>query len=229
MPRSLRLSAVLVLLAGPALASEEIPILSAVLEDPGAIVGSIGQDWTSTRYGQPWLLMASSGLPDYGTRTYTAGNLMDGELETAWVEGVPGSGLGEMITIQAPLFEDYLTDDQVYNEEGDPGIDTMPWPLISITILNGYQASQELWEANERVKTLLVDLNGRILCTMELEDTMLPQTFDLYELQEALGPDCPALVLDDGGFIRFEIVDVYPGTLYEDTAISEILLIGGQG
>jgi len=75
-------------------------------------------------------------------------------------------------------------------------------------ILNGYQKSINSYYNNSRVKTFKVSYNGRALCYLQLKDLMGEQRFDLpinaYE-----------------GYIVFEIIEVYPGKKWKDTAISQ--------
>lgn len=76
-------------------------------------------------------------------------------------------------------------------------------------ILNGYQKSVSSYYNNSRVKTFKVSYNGRALCYLRLKDRMGEQRFDLpinaYE-----------------GYLNFEIIDVYPGKKWKDTAISQL-------
>lgn len=85
----------------------------------------------------------------------------------------------------------------------------------AINILNGYVKSDKAWSENARVRLLKVTCNGKPICILELHNSRSLQTFDVYKL------------LDRGvKTIRFEILDVYPGTKYQDTVISEIYFDG---
>lgn len=81
-----------------------------------------------------------------------------------------------------------------------------------IVILNGLQATGKLYLANSRVKRFKVSVNGTDLCYVDLEDKMGKQYIELLKYNNE----------SDLVEYRFEIVDIYPGTKYKDTCISEI-------
>jgi hypothetical protein len=141
---------------------------------------------------------ASSSLKPSGKMKYDAGNAHDLNLKTAWVEGVPGHGIGEYLTY---VFENK-----------SPRITT-------ILIYNGYVKSKAVWKNNSRVRSLKMYVNGKPYAVLQLKDTWACQSFDLGEKlgRTADGKD---LVL------KFEITDVYPGDKYEDTAITELFFDG---
>jgi hypothetical protein len=87
-----------------------------------------------------------------------------------------------------------------------------------IAILNGLQKNKTVFDANSRVKKIKVTINGKENCIVELEDKMGIQIFI------PLGYESGA---EGENFIRFEILEVYPGTKYKDTCISEIFTVGG--
>lgn len=79
----------------------------------------------------------------------------------------------------------------------------------SIMIRNGYQKSANLFRANGRVKDLKISIDGQVTGTATLADSYEPQS--LY------------LEAQDGQRIELEIVSVYPGSKYQDTALSELV------
>ena len=123
----------------------------------------------------------SSFLQSQGSNSYHPNNMLDGNPQSAWVEGKSGYGIGQEITFEG-------------------GIPNM--------ILNGYQKSINSYYNNSRVKTFKVYFNGKALCYLRLRDLMGEQRFDL-----------PINSYD--GYLIFEIVDVYPGKKWKDTAISQ--------
>ena len=137
-------------------------------------------------------VVASSSLSSQGSNSYRASNIKDWNHETAWVEGVSGFGIGEWIEFQ--------------NISGDGRT------LTAVTILNGYVKSDKAWSENARVKRLKVYRDGRPLCILELQNSRSLQTFGLQWVG-----DCSHI-----NKLRFEILEVYPGTKYQDTVISEI-------
>jgi len=176
------------------------------------------------------LVGASSFLEESGSswQKYHMMNLFDRSDKTAWVEGVPGTGVEEQIWFAIPSH------------------------VSALTIINGYAASERLFRANARVKTLRVSLHAG--CTMdgmvsetgpvfesirisgdrdiEIRDSREVQSFPLnFSWDEASrlakryrdklvknGMDVSKTVF----FIVAEIRAVYPGEKWEDTCIAEI-------
>ena len=137
-------------------------------------------------------IVASSTLNSQGSKNYKATNLFDCDPETAWVEGVKGHGIGQWIQVKKA--SSYL--------EGS-------WVSIgTISILNGYAKSDKAWRENGRVKRLKVYCNGKPKYILELQNSRSLQSFNVD--------------ISKGATIKFEILDVYPGTKYQDTVISEI-------
>ncbi len=101
---------------------------------------------------------ASSRLPNQGKNNYDPGNAHDLSYETAWVEGVSGSGTGEYLVYH-------------FKEETNP--------IKEIIVINGYVKSQQAWENNARVEKLKVYVNGQPFAILELEDQRAEQTFKI--------------------------------------------------
>lgn len=137
-------------------------------------------------------LRCRARLAPQGSATYYASNIHDLNHETAWVEGVSGYGVGQWIKF-------------TNLSRGD---------ISTIKILNGYAKSYKAWRENARVKRLRVYSNGELVCILELQDSRSLQVFDLEYLLD--------LKFYSPNTITFEILDVYPGTKYQDTVISEI-------
>lgn len=137
-------------------------------------------------------IVVSSTLRPQGSKNYRATNLYDFDHETAWVEGVKGYGIGQWIE---------------YQGVGGNSIE-------SIRILNGYVKSDKAWRENARVKYLKVYCNGKPICIFELKNSRTLQSFNVSKLR--------GIPYYDIKTFRFEILDVYPGTKYQDTVISEI-------
>jgi hypothetical protein len=81
-----------------------------------------------------------------------------------------------------------------------------------IVFLNGFIApwDPELYYSNSRVKRIKVEYNN-IEETIEIEDTPTPQLITFRQ--------------DPNTAIKITILDIYPGSLYTDTAISNILFL----
>jgi len=112
---------------------------------------------------------------------------IDGDIGTAWVEGVDGPGIGESLTLNIGI----------------------PAELWNIGLLAGYFASPELLAANNRLKKVQITLSDGTSITEEFEDSSTTRVvhFDDIHVVE---------------WIRLTILEVYPGTRWDDTAISEL-------
>lgn len=130
---------------------------------------------------------------------YAAEKAHDFSIVTAWVEGVEGNGEGEYIKYAFP--------------------GTCP-RITTVLIHNGYVKNWDAWRDNGRVKKLLMYYNDEPYAILNLQDTMGLQSFDVGVLGYEDKDSAPAWS------IKFEILEVYPGKKYEDTAITEIYFDG---
>jgi hypothetical protein len=129
---------------------------------------------------------------------YPAANVADTKAETAWVAGKNG-GLDEGITLT-------LTKPEHVNEIG---------------IIPGYAKSKSLYFANNRIQELEIVVNGNHVVKATLPDEYIsygPYSKKGYELIELGDYD------GDAQTIALTVKKVYPGSKYNDTCISEILL-----
>lgn len=163
-----------------------------------AEVYNVGCSWYCG--GDPKEAKASSHLSENGAISCAPSNANDFNLHTAWVEGAEGQGIGEYLDIV---------------------FDKQSIPFDEIHIINGYAKSQKVWEENSRVKELKVYYNDVPVAILKLKDTRDEQLFKVG----MIGPKRGSKVKNDW-IVRFEILDVYPGSKYEDTAITEILFDG---
>jgi hypothetical protein len=147
--------------------------------------------------GGNYSVKSSSELRPNKEITYKAKNANDLSYKTAWIEGAPGDGIGE-----------YL---EYYFENKSPRV-------TKIIFSNGYLKTEALWRKNNRVKKIKFYVNGKAFGVLNLEDTKMDQIFKLGIFgQDKSGDD---LVL------KFEILEVYRGGSYRDTAITEIYFDG---
>ena len=130
---------------------------------------------------------------------YAAEKAHDFSIVTAWVEGVEGNGEGEYLRYSFP--------------------GTCP-RITTVLIHNGYVKNWDVWRDNGRVKRLLMYYNDEPYAILNLQDTMGLQSFDVGVLGYEDKDSAPAWS------IKFEILEVYPGKKYEDTAITEIYFDG---
>lgn len=136
------------------------------------------------------LYCASSVLSPQQGNTYGVGHLFDGNRGAAWVEGAPGQGIGEWITVE-------------FNSAR---------LVRSIVIDNGYQKNSDIFYKNSRVSRMTVVFSSGERKTLSLQDQLGQQTFTL---------DRPVRAR----WIQLIIDDVYPGSRYQDTAISKLSVV----
>lgn len=91
------------------------------------------------------------------------------------------------------------------------------YDFSGINIINGYSKSKTAWKNNSRVKKLKLSVNGEPKFILNLKDQMGGQYFDIGN---ALFKD---RVNEMHNYtVTFEILDVYEGDKYDDTAITSI-------
>lgn len=175
--------------------------LDSLLEKYGEVVESI---WNVIEGGCSWYceggnfsVKASSSLhPEKGI-VYKAENANDLSYKTAWVEGKDDEGIGE-----------YL---EYYFKNSSPRV-------TKIIISNGYMKSETAWKNNNRVKKLTLFVNGKIYGVLNLEDSRTDQVFDIGTFgRNKNGTDL---------ILKFEILEIYKGDKFNDTAITEIYFDG---
>lgn len=87
--------------------------------------------------------------------------------------------------------------------------------ITEIHVVNGYVKSQVAWKNNSRVKRLKVYVNDKPFAILNLEDSRSDQTFKIAPLNDSVE-----------WTMKFEIMEVYKGDKYDDTALSEIYFDG---
>jgi len=150
-------------------------------------------------------LYASSALENRGSITYLPDNLHDFSFKTTWIEGAEGYGFGESIIYRFKPENPRIT---------------------KIIMVNGYVKSEQIWRENSRVKKLKMYVNEEPFAMLNLEDSRAEQTFTFEPVGTADREDWDAMEALPKWTIRFEIMEVYMGDKYDDTAISEIYFDG---
>ncbi len=89
--------------------------------------------------------------------------------------------------------------------------------VTTVNILNGYVKTSKAWKENSRVKKLKVYYNNTPIAILNLEDSRSLQSFDIGTVGRLEGRPWT---------LKFEILEVYRGTKYRDTVISEIYFDG---
>jgi hypothetical protein len=100
---------------------------------------------------------ASSVLPPQVGNSYDVRNLFNRNSATAWVEGVPGQGIGQWVVVE---FDGLRL-------------------VKSIQINNGYQKSQDIYSKNSRVRRIRLVFSQGETSTHRLEDQLGAQTITL--------------------------------------------------
>ena len=193
---------ILSFLSSTAFAGKSLPALTAKPIDPAELEEYEGllEGGCSLGCAIGWEFATTSSLKSQAGNSYGAKNLGDYTLATAWVEGVKGHGVGEKITIIMKV---------------NPGQKDVSFR--GMDIVNGYAKNKKSWSANSRVKTLRLYHNKKPKFLIQLKDTKIPQYVSFSEI-----------LINAGDIVVLEIVDIYPGAKYQDTAISEINLYGAH-
>ena len=185
--------------------------------------------------GSQAVVSASSFLKsNYKTINYLPANIHDGSYQTAWVPGVKGEkgySIGEYVTYQ-------------FNK-ATPGI-------TRIKIANGYVKSEKAYRENSRPKKLKMYVNDVPFAILNLRDIRQEQ---IFEFDEPIGRTEPMEKWDElksfhplitnwangnrklkekleelkkipSWTFKFEILEVYKGDKYDDTAITQIYFGG---
>ena len=180
------------------LSTEEQELASMTFDSPSPMPRSVFEIRDpNPDWDASYEVKASSTLQGSKEGAYDVSNSRDFDLRTAWVEGVEGDGIGEKITYTFDYPAGYWT---------------------GLLIHNGYGKSESVWAANNRIKTLRVSIEDKALFDVELSDTRVEQLVPMYYYM--------AEEFSGSFSISFEIREVYPGTKYKDTCISELILMG---
>ena len=159
-------------------------------------------------------ISATSELKE-GKVLYAASNLMDNDCRTAWVESKSDFGQKERIKIPCS-----------------------GW-ITQLLIVNGFRKSEKTYYENNRVKRIALYVDGVKLGEMIFPDRSyhhvnMSNILDEGELLNLNGDffkeNNGKYKSNAGAFlpkenIEIEILEVYPGTKYNDTCISDIYLI----
>ena len=139
---------------------------------------------------------ASNYLKPQGKFTYEGKNAHDFNHEKVWA--TDGNGVGASL---------------IYEFAGkNPRITT-------VKILNGHVKTEKAWRENSRVKRLKMYYMDKPYAILELEDSRTLQEFEVG----VLGPHSETA---PNWTLKFEILEIYPGTKYQDTVIAELFFDG---
>ncbi len=136
--------------------------------------------------------------------TYEPANTLDGNVSTAWIEGVDGDGINESITYR-------------FEEEYD---------VSKVVIYNGFLKSKYRYTINGKpTKIQMVFGNGEVI--EEELNVIHPGEEDVEFAEDELNPTVITFEVPiPSDSLSIVIQDVETGTKYEDTAISDVEIYG---
>jgi hypothetical protein len=192
-----------------------------VYTHPNDKVTCAGDSWVKRVEATDNKIVASSVHKPDGKYTYGPENLLDKRMDTCWCP--QGDGIDEFIIVKIPI--------------GAKGF----------KIINGLGKSRELFILNNRVKSLYVafiskskELENSGMCKhankfaiiyqlntkkyYRLQDTMESQIV-LFDEFNNFGWDTDFHKFSGDVYLMIGIIDIYGGTKYNDTCISEIEII----
>src|SRR5690606_26651769 len=132
-------------------------------------------------------IYASSTSKTYKGINYSAKNIHDLNYESAWIEGVPGYGIGENIVYHVPPQHPRITE---------------------IIVVNGYVKSLTSWKDNSRVKKLKMYVDNNPFAILNLADSRQEQHFKFDPLGYGDRENWEQLQAKSWWTIKFEIVEV---------------------
>jgi len=145
-------------------------------------------------------ITSSTYLSPQAGNTYEPQNLYDFDLDTVWCEGRTSVGIGEWALYRVRAF------------------DYAPNAVITkIEIINGYVKTDDLFYDNSMAKKILVSVDDANLCVLIFDISKEIQQFDVPDI---------TLSTTDAKVIKFEILEVYEGDVYDDTCITAIEFAG---
>lgn len=147
-----------------------------------------------------WDMASSSTRGPQGKVKYGIENISDGNLKTAWIP--KGNGIGESVSFvfKKKHFADMKS--------------TTFWGL---ELINGYIKNKTVWQENSRVKKFRIEHNDKPLYEVQLADSMEVQLVNFKPF-----------TIKPGSIVKLVILETYPGTRYEDVAITEIIPHGAH-
>ncbi|WP_239616271.1 discoidin domain-containing protein [Cohnella mopanensis] len=144
-------------------------------------------------------------------KSYDASKLLDRSLSTAWAEGAKGLGIGQKITIELKKNTS----------------------LSELRLMNGYLKSKETYRNNARVKSMRVESLIRYSPDKDYQWITREVYFEDKPFNAKAVADGNLYLLSDKldyyegevKTIKLTLLDAYPGTKYEDTCLTELLLL----
>ena len=162
-------------------------------------------------------ITSSSFLKDK-KEVYDGSKTFDGDIKTAWCEGVDGFGFKEWLKYNINFKID-KTKDTFLDGAGIPYIIIYP----------GLGRSKDLFYKNNRVKSLILIISTKVVCEGDKSHKQQCQNTSVYRLNFKDIDQYQLFRIEDQTLIgeEFEIdlyiEDVYKGSKYDDTCVSEVI------
>lgn len=159
------------------------------------------------------------------------------KVDTAWVEGVKGDGIGEWVLIPIKPIGDAVS-------HLSSKITHSSCYEVSFGINNGYQQNEDLYRKNNRVKEAKVSVyvapygcgqDEAYLCSNpecvyenvfkisdEIQENPFYLNYDTHSFLVVLPEKYSDLTDPMEFYLKFEILSVYKGSKYDDTCISNL-------
>ena len=162
---------------------------------------------------------ASGQLANSGKSTWGPDKLVDRNPRSGWVEGDEGDGIGSWIGflwVGPKSIEAHYTKMGFYPLMEWSEFHKQAQPCTRLQIVNGFMSSEDLWRKNSRVKSFKLMVEDEHWGWIDLQDAWGIQDVDI--------PGIP-----DGGKVNLVIEEVYSGTKWKDTVISELYVYCREG
>jgi hypothetical protein len=139
---------------------------------------------------------ATNKAEPQGNANFEAKNLLDGNMKTCWM--TPGPGKNEAFEI-------------VIDVEELEGVNSVQ--ITDIFFFNGWRKDLHTWKEYNRIKKLTITISEQPFAEVTFEDTYHCQSIDIEKLKIDKSRRCR---------MKFRISEVYPGTKYNQVALSDV-------
>jgi hypothetical protein len=157
---------------------------------------------------------------------------VDGDMTTAWSEGAPGAGEGEVLVVpltanKMEIWTGFGLSERLHKRNGRPAV-------VELSVLQALTGMANQFDLTIEHLVLLAKGDVTLSDTNGYQPLPLPRfspVRDSETVAELLAPffddEVPSWALypgepEDALFLAIRIVSVYPGSAYEDTLISEV-------
>lgn len=176
-------------------------------------------------------ILATSVHSADGVYTYEPDNLFDGDKDTCWCP--KGKGINEFIILKIPkaskgfcLLNGVAKSEKIFKENNR--VKRLYWALISEKIYESeYEEENDVCKISRpgvELKYCIAFQTAIKFDKVELHDSLKPQKIYFSDIED-FSWDLFKLKKTRDVYLIISIVDVYQGTKYNDTCISEIEII----